>query len=130
MSTARTRVRALSGADHRRSLRRTVTVLAAAIATTAGLTVAGVISGPAAVASQADGSPIGELGGTSIVPGGLFAHGWDADPNAPKQPLWTFAKVDGKIVNRTKSDLDRPFLAKDHPRAGTAHGFGWMIPVP
>lgn len=91
---------------------------------------AGVSVSAAALSRHASGAPIGELNGAHIVPGGLFTRGWDIDGNAPKQPLWTFAKVDGKRVGRTKADQPRPFLAKQHPKAGTAHGFGWVVPVP
>src|SRR5579875_210663 len=127
---ARQRATELSAA---RSPWRIATVLPAIISAVLGLTVALVITGGhlgLRPASYADGSPIGKLGDARIVPGGLWVRGWDFDPDAPKQPLWTFAKVDGTRVDRTKADLARAFLSQEHPKAGPLHGYGWMVPVP
>lgn len=124
--------RPLSGAAPQRRLWRTATVLPAVATTVLALGAAAVVSGsgPVALASYADGSPIGAVGVAKQVPGGFEVRGWDFDYDSPRTPLWTFAKVDGTRVGRVKADEPRPSLTKDHPRAGKNHGFTWTIPVP
>jgi hypothetical protein len=112
---------------------RTATVLPTVATTVLGVAAAVAVTGAAPalrLASFADGSPIGALTHSTTVPGGLLVRGWDFDYNAPRTPLWTFAKVDGTRVGRTRADQTRAFLATQHPKAGTAHGFKWVVPVP
>jgi hypothetical protein len=80
--------------------------------------------------SWQDGSPVGNLDRTGLVPGGMRAIGWDLDPNARTKPVRTFARVDNRWVAGTTSDIARSDVLKAHPLAGANHGFNFVIPVP
>ena len=84
----------------------------------------------AAPASYSDGSPVGDLGHARQVPGGLRVNGWDFDYDAPRTPLHTVARVDGKIAASVVAGDERSFVARKHPRAGSNHGFAFVVPVP
>ncbi|HET6876370.1 MAG TPA: fibronectin type III domain-containing protein [Jatrophihabitans sp.] len=112
---------------------RAAAVLPAVAATVlglCGLVLTGAPSASAAPSSRGDGSPVGAVVRTQQVPGGLRVVGWDFDYDAPRTPLRTFARVDAKPGGSVIAADERASVAKQHPRAGSNHGFDFVVPVP
>ena len=62
--------------------------------------------------------------------GGLRVRGWLFDPDAPTQVITVIPVVDGHAQPAQPASLSRSDVAQEYPKAGAAHGYSFIVPVP
>ena len=81
------------------------------------------------VAGQPALNPVGGFDEAALIPAGLYLTGWTFDPETPA-PIDVHVYVDGRLVQVTTADRERPDIAATFPSYGSRHGFRTVVQPP